>query len=203
MSYQLLTADVLFYQRFLKAAGFYNHGLDGVWGTHTNNADKAFVAETNSIKQQYGSFDARSETNIITLLPKAQIAARTFLSFSTNPNFEVRIISGTRTYAEQDALYKKGRYGNPPPIVTNAKGGRSNHNFGIAWDIGLFDKHGTYNTKDANYIIIANLILPHVTNVEWGGNWHSFIDYPHFQLKPTTPSIATIRQLFETGGAYV
>ncbi|MEO8506247.1 MAG: hypothetical protein ABI593_01300 [Betaproteobacteria bacterium] len=38
----------------------------------------------------------------------------------------------------QDAPYRQGRLGNPGPRVTNARDGQSNHNFGIAWDIGIF-----------------------------------------------------------------
>ena len=33
-----------------------------------------------------------------------------------------KIISGTRTYAEQNNLFRQGRFGNPGPIVTKAKG---------------------------------------------------------------------------------
>src|SRR5262245_52257445 len=125
MSYQLLKQDVLFYQRFLKSNGFYHDDIDGVWGSDTDAADAAFMQESEAIASQYGKFDTRSESNIITLVPKTQILARQFLSILSNLGKDVRILSGTRTYAEQDALYKRGRYGNPGPKVTNAKGGQS------------------------------------------------------------------------------
>src|SRR3954452_13135889 len=137
MSYQLLKSDVLFYQRFLKSNGFYAGKLDGVWGSTTNKADTDFLAESESIAKQFGEFDKRSESNIITLIPKAQAEARRFLKITKEANKDVRIISGTRAYAEQDILYSQGRNGNPGPIVTKATGGQSNHNFGIAWDIGI------------------------------------------------------------------
>nr|WP_295770097.1 M15 family metallopeptidase [Rhodoferax sp.] len=41
-----------------------------------------------------------------------------------------------RSCAEQDALYAQGRTA-PGNKVTNAKSGDSNHNFGIAFDIGV------------------------------------------------------------------
>lgn len=49
---------------------------------------------------------------------------------------------GIRTYAEQDALYAKGRDadGNvidKAAVVTNAKGGESPHNWGMAIDVTL------------------------------------------------------------------
>lgn len=45
-------------------------------------------------------------------------------------------IRGYATYAAQDALYAKGR-SVPGPIVTNARGGESAHNFGLAIDFVL------------------------------------------------------------------
>lgn len=202
MSYQLLKADVLFYQRFLKANGLYKKTLDGLWGKNTDAADAAFVQQSQATATQYGTFDARSEGNIITLAPKVQILARQFLKILTNAGKDVRIISGTRTYAEQDALYRQGRNGNTQPKVTNARGGQSNHNFGLAWDIGLFE-NGKYITKDNKYIPLANLAKTQLTNLEWGGDWVSFQDIPHFQYKVVDASVAGVRALFEDGKAYV
>ena len=201
MSYQLLKSDVLFYQRFLMSTGFYQGSLDGEWGPKTNKADTDFVAKSATIAQLYGSFDPRSEANIITLIPKAQIEARKFLKLA-GANKDVRIISGTRTYDEQDILYNKGRNGTPGPIVSNAKGGQSNHNFGIAWDIGLFDNQGKYITAEAEYKLLGPAIMPGITTIEWGGDWISFKDYPHYQLKAINNSVSAIRNLFEKGETY-
>jgi peptidoglycan LD-endopeptidase CwlK len=202
MSYQLLKQDVLFYQRFLKSAGFYNGMLDGQWGPLTNTADADFVAQSNSISQQYGTFDPASESNIITLIPKAQIEARKFLKIAKDNNLDIRILSGTRTYDEQNCLYQHGRNGNHQPIVTNARGGQSNHNFGIAWDIGVFEI-GNYVENDLPYKSFAAIVLPLMNTIEWGGNWISFKDYPHYQLKPVSESESVIRGLFEAGSVYV
>ena len=201
MSYQLLKQDVLFYQRLLKSAGLYTAPLDGVWGPVTDKADADFTAQGASIAQQFGSFDPRSEGNIIALLPKAQTEARKFLQLCKNNNNDLRIISGTRTYAEQDVLYAQGRT-TEGKIVTNAKGGQSNHNFGIAWDIGIFI-NGTYSQEDAKYISLAEMILPQMKTTEWGGNWHAIKDVPHYQLKAVSEDVATIRGLFDDGNSYV
>jgi peptidoglycan LD-endopeptidase CwlK len=68
-------------------------------------------------------------------------------------------------------LYKKGRYGSTEKIVTNARGGQSNHNFGIAWDVGVFDdgKYLTGNSpKEAKiYKALAAAVL--TGELEWGG----------------------------------
>ncbi len=202
MSYQLLKQDQLFYQRFLKANGFYTGKLDGIWGPKTDAADKEFYQTSQQIANQYGSFDPRSETNIITLTPKVQVLARQFLGICKNRGLDVRIISGTRTYAEQDALYRKGRYGNKEPRVTNARGGSSNHNFGIAWDVGLF-QNGKYLTTVNPYKQLATLALPQLPNLKWGGHWTSFPDYPHYEHQVNGHGIAQVRQLFETGKVYV
>ena len=49
----------------------------------------------------------------------------------------VEIVQGLRTFAEQDALYAQGRTG-PGAIVTQARGGESNHNYGLAADLCPF-----------------------------------------------------------------
>ena len=87
--------------------------------------------------------------------------------------------SGTRTYAEQNTLFRQGRFGNKGPRVTNARGGQSNHNYGIAWDIGLFE-NGKYLTDSPLYKKAAE--LGRADGLEWGGDWTSFKDQPHYQL---------------------
>ncbi len=202
MSYQLLKQDVLFYQRFLKANGFYTDILDGKWGPKTDAADAAFVQKSQDIKTRFGAVDSKSESNIITLIPAAQISARKFLNILTTAGKDIRILSGTRTYAEQDALYKQGRYGSTLPKVTNARGGQRNHNFGLAWDIGVFE-NGTYLGTDSKYKVISPMVLPQLPELEWGGNWISFKDFPHYQLKAVSESVAAVRNLFEQGTLYV
>lgn len=90
-----------------------------------------------------------------------------------------------RTIAEQDALYSQGRT-KPGKIVTNAKGGQSMHNYGLAFDIViLFDKYGDGKFETASYAIDKHWMA--VTKYfkskgwEWGGDWDRFKDAPHFQ----------------------
>jgi len=49
-----------------------------------------------------------------------------------------RVVEAGRTFAESDADYQKGRNGNPGPIITNAPGGFSWHNFNMAIDVVPF-----------------------------------------------------------------
>lgn len=109
------------------------------------------------------------------------------------PNIAVRIVQGLRTIAEQNALYAKGRTA-PGAIVTNAKGGSSYHNYGLAIDFAILidkDGNGTYdelswdikkdNDKDgvADWLEVVKVF--EAAGWEWGGKWSSIKDYPHLQ----------------------
>src|SRR5262245_18268987 len=137
MSKPLFGNDVLFAQRFLKSAGFYQGRLDGIWGPLTDEAQRAFDTQSLILAGQLGTFDEDTEGNVRTLHLQVQAACRVFLKAVSSSSFDVRVLSGTRTYAEQDELYRIGR-DLPGEIITNARGGESNHNFGLAWDIGVF-----------------------------------------------------------------
>jgi len=202
MSQQLFKQDILFYQRFLKANGFYADILDGDWGPNTNAADKAFEEKYLQLKKEFGGFDLRSEGNIATLAPDVQELARAFMKRVLEAGHDVKIISGTRTYAQQNELFRQGRFGNAGPIVTKARGGFSNHNFGLAWDIGLFDG-GQYITKDSKYKTIGALVNNRWDKLEWGGNWVNFKDYPHYEHSTIVGSVSAVRNLFELGNPYL
>jgi peptidoglycan LD-endopeptidase CwlK len=206
MNQPLFAHDILFLQRFLKCCELYSGPLDGKSNSDVGRGEDAFAAQYQSIKNAMGHFDDRSEACIMTLRPDAQRKAREFLKATKDLPFTCRILSGTRTYAEQDALYAKGRGGKPGPIVTKAKGGESNHNFGIAWDVGIFrdGKYLTGATREETqaYDDLGKHILAHVTGLEWGGNWRNFPDRPHYQLR-TGHTEAAIRERFESGTAFV
>lgn len=145
--------------------------------------------------------DDRSERNISTLHPAVQPRARAFLSaaksLATQRSLDVRIISALRTYAEQDALYAQGRT-TPGRIVTNARAGYSSHNFGLAFDIGIFsgkaylDDHPLYTELGP---------LGESLGLEWGGRWKKIVDEPHYQFRPawatgmTEPELLTALRL--------
>lgn len=97
-----------------------------------------------------------------------------------------------RTFAEQDALYAQGRT-KAGAKVTNARGGQSYHNFGMAIDIVLLvdkDKNGSFETASwdiktdfdgdgkADWMEIVAIFKRY--GFEWGGDW-KFNDAPHFQ----------------------
>jgi peptidoglycan LD-endopeptidase CwlK len=65
--------------------------------------------------------------------------------------------------------------------VTKARGGFSNHNFGIAFDVGVFEGD-KYRGESPKYKAVG--ALGEELGLEWGGRWTSIIDQPHFQLRP-------------------
>ena len=127
-----------------------------------------------------GAVDPRSEKAIATLQPEVRPYARALVTKAASAGITIKVLSGLRTYDEQNELYAKGRTkgGN---IVTNARGGFSNHNFGIAFDIGVFDG-STYVPESPRYKAVGALGVE--LGLEWGGNWKTIKDEPHFQLRP-------------------
>lgn len=102
---------------------------------------------------------------------------------------KVRITQGLRTTAEQDAMYAQGRT-TPGKKITNAKGGQSIHNYGFAVDICLIieGKTASWDTKKdwdndkiADWYECVKIFALH--GWEWGGNWKTFKDMPHFEKR--------------------
>lgn len=190
--------DILFRQRILACSGFYTGSLDSQWGPQTEAADKAFNAEYLRLQTTGGTFDLRTEGVILTLLPKMQAKAREFMRVA-GPS--CKLISGTRTYAEQHAIFLQR------PKVTNADAGQSNHNFGIAFDVGIFQGGhyltGATKAEEQAYIDLGAKIKAHVDGLAWGGDWSGgFKDRPHYEL-PTGKTLAQVRKLFESGKPYI
>lgn len=118
------------------------------------------------------------------LNPAVKLAAEKLIERCFNQGIEIRIVSGYRSPAEQQVLYNQGRT-TPGKVVTNAKPGRSNHNYGLAIDFVLI-KSG-YDMKadtDGNGIADWIDVVTHakMLGFAWGGDWKSFKDYPHFEM---------------------
>ena len=86
-----------------------------------------------------------------------------------------------RTFAEQDKLYAQR------PKVTNAKGGQSIHNYGLAFDFCLVKgKETIWNVakdfdgdKNPDWLEVVNYFKS--LGYTWGGDFRSFKDAPHFE----------------------
>lgn len=192
--------DTKFWQRMLKLAGYYTGRIDGLRGVLQEAAEEKWAQEEYAAKQEYGTFDDRSEQNIATLLPSAQRVARRWLKAAKEKaaelGHEVRIIGGTRTYAEQDALYAQGRT-KKGAKVTNARGGYSWHNFGLAFDFGVFSEDGKkYYGESPLYKVLGKLATA-IPGATWGGTWTNLVDEPHIQLNMFS-SIGKARNTFNS-----
>ena len=110
-----------------------------------------------------------------------------------NSPHDFTITDGQRTTEEQKALYAKGRTA-PGKIVTQKNGttNKSNHQakgdgLGYAVDLYSFYDGKVQVDDDKKLKVIAEHIKAVAKdlkiNIEWGGDWKTFKDYPHFELK--------------------
>lgn len=123
--------------------------------------------------------DNLSTQRLKKLHPKAQEKFSNFITDAEDGlNITLRISQALRTVAEQDALYAQGR-SSPGKIVTNAKGGQSYHNYGLAIDLVELNKDGS-----VNWSFDYQKLKPYADKygLEWGGTFKSIPDKPHFQL---------------------
>ena len=127
-----------------------------------------------------GTVDARSEACISTLHERVRPYARSLVQRAAAAGITIKIISGLRTYADQAALYAQGRT-KPGTKVTNASAGYSNHNFGLAFDVGVFSG-SKYLEESPLYKAVATIGID--LGLEWGGSWKTITDQPHYQLRP-------------------
>lgn len=169
---------------------------DGIPGPKTAEAiaDKLGITTAPAVPAD-ATFDARSEENIGTLIPRAREAARQWLARCLAEGINAKIICGLRTYQEQDQLYAQGRT-KPGSKVTNAPAGYSWHNFGVAWDFVVFDAHGQPQWDSPQMERCGE--IGEELGLEWGGRWTSPQDTPHLQLK-TGLTLAEARQRVREG----
>ncbi len=144
--------------------------------------------DTPTLSGEGKTADSRSEGNIAKLHPRMRPFARALIEKAAGQGIIIKVTSGTRSFAEQDELFAQGRTKGGEK-VTNAKGGFSNHNFGIAIDVTIFkgsddpEKAKTPVFESPLYKVIGALGTD--LGLEWGGNWKTIVDEPHFQLRPS------------------
>ena len=145
--------------------------------------------------------DDRSEKSIKTLLPEVQIFARSLTHAADKIGITIKVISvyshlratkctlspGPKAFKEAANAARKKAGMDPINAVenkrkvTNAKGSQSNHNFEIAFDIGVFDGK---NYLDRSPLYKAVAVLGKQLGLAWGGDWKSNKDEPHYELRP-------------------
>ena len=129
--------------------------------------------------------------------PELQQKAKKLVSACRGQGLLIGIGECFRTVSEQDALYAKGRTA-PGSIVTNAKGTSysSHHQWGTAFDIYRNDGTGAYNDSDVFFSKVGAIGVK--IGLEWGGNWTSPVDKPHFQLPYWGSTTTMLKNLYGT-----
>jgi peptidoglycan L-alanyl-D-glutamate endopeptidase CwlK len=115
------------------------------------------------------------------------------------------LFMGLRTFEDQDELYAQGRT-KPGRIVTNARGGDSWHNYGLAADWvldGDTEKPGiqwSWETRGLTGTQWHRMgELAESCGLEWGGRWKRFPDLPHVQNRFGL-RLADAKELYHLGG---
>lgn len=111
--------------------------------------------------------------------------------------FAILITQGLRTWEEQNELYAKGRTA-PGKVVTNARGGYSWHNFGLAYDIVILDSVGKADWDTSHPGWARAAAIGKSLGLQWGGDWQSFKDLPHFQ-RTGNLTLSQCRKLYPQG----
>ena len=161
-----------FEMKYLGGMNLYQYGA----GDPANNYDP------------YGLLDARSDAEVAKLFSKLRPLAIMHIEMANellNPSCKcAKIIQGLRTIDQQK---------NIPKTNTKVKVPLgSYHVWGLAYDVGIFkcpkgwknfqscDECKEYLPNDIdNYKLIS--FSGTSVGLEWGGNWKSFKDYPHYQ----------------------
>ena len=106
---------------------------------------------------------------------KAELVVKEMASLG----YAVHVFEGFRTTVRQNELYAQGRT-RPGTIVTQAKGGESLHNYGVAVDI-VFGMKGkpSWNPKEP-WALLGKTGKKY--GFSWGGDWVGFNDMPHLEM---------------------
>lgn len=198
VTWNILLADVKSIQSKLNSIYFMAGTPDGIFGARTANAVTRFqsvnglamngVVDPRTRQQlfnpnpQVDYSKLSSSLSLMSLNPYVASLARQFLNTCAANGINVTIAEAFRSWNEQDQLYNQGRT-QPGDIVTDAQGGDSYHNWGLAFDCAPVE-NGQINWNDINAFNQMGNIGQQV-GLEWGGNWTTFdisiVDMPHFQ----------------------
>ena len=144
------------------------------------------------------------------LHPRLQVLASRLMIECEHASIKIRIGECVRTVAEQDALYAQGRT-KPGIIVTKCKGSTysSMHQWGIAFDFFLdMDVDGdgqkaddAFNDKLGMFRKVGE--IGQSLGLEWGGDWQSIVDKPHFQLPAWGSTATRLKKLYGVPEAFM
>lgn len=124
--------------------------------------------------------DIHTARRIAKLNPYLQVKCWMHLIQCYDEGIVLRVTQGLRTFDEQDELYKQGRT-IPGKRITNAQGGHSWHNYGLAYDVVPM-LIGVPDWSSDKWDTIGE--IGEMNGLVWGGRWKKFVDRPHFEWHP-------------------
>ena len=110
-------------------------------------------------------------------------------------SIDVILTSTYRDFESQDALYAQGRTA-PGKRVTNARGGDSYHNYRMAFDVVPIVAGKAVWSDLALWKRVG--AIGKQCGLEWGGDFKSLKDYPHFQCSNGL-TIAQLKSMYPKG----
>jgi peptidoglycan LD-endopeptidase CwlK len=113
------------------------------------------------------------------------------------------VSAGVRSWLAQNTLYAQGRT-TPGNIVTNAPGGYSWHNYGVAVDCEpeIIDNTIDWNAAHPQWKRMEEVGVS--LGMTSGSNWIRLVDAPHFQVTgrfPENEPNDEARQIYQNEGA--
>lgn len=128
------------------------------------------------------TWDARTNERIRNLDGRLQAPATSFVNrVDAELGIRLRVTTGTRSESEQERLYWQSRTEPRGPWATNARGGYSYHNYGMAIDVvEMRDGVPVWDSNAAYWAPIAR--IGKQEGFSWGGDWTGTKDLPHFEM---------------------
>ena len=147
----------------------------------------------------YGGFpEIRSDVvmrGIDKLHPELQVCVNKFLEECKSRGLNVLITETLRTLEEQEELYAQGRT-TSGKIVTNCRGFQSPHCWGVAFDFCRNVKGKEYDNSDKFFDYVGEIAKTIFDDTEydlfWGGDFKTFVDKPHIEMKKYLPNNSTV-----------
>lgn len=129
--------------------------------------------------------------------PRLQKLADELKTACERKGLKISITECLRTVEEQNALYAQGRT-KPGKIVTKANGSSysSMHQWGVAFDFCRADNRSPFDDSDGFFEKVGE--IGKILGLEWGGNWTSPKDRPHFQLPDWGSTPTKLKQTYGT-----
>lgn len=144
--------------------------------------------------------DAISKARLQLINPRLAAAVEQMAVILSLENIEFRVTQALRSWDEQQKLYAEGRSA-PGKIVTNASGGHSWHNYGLAVDLAIIEA-GVIDWNAAHPAWQRMIQVGEMLGLLSGSTFRTFPDNPHFQLTgkfPISPN-DEVRMIFKHVG---